>query len=193
MSWSRSTSSSSSPTSLNLPRVSRARMMVGQTRWCDLGPGWPAKRAVTRTSWHNRTSLSLPLHAFRGRPVVLTFFPAAFEPVSREQLTLYQEYLPQIEALDAQTLGISVDHTWCHEAFAREAGIHFPRLADYSPAGAVCRLYGVYREREETAGRALFVIDQQGIIRFSQSYPDLINPGVDDVLTTLEGLNGARS
>jgi alkyl hydroperoxide reductase subunit AhpC len=46
----------------------------------------------------------------------------AFEPVSREQLTLYQEFLPQFEGFNAQLVGISVDHVWCHEAFAREEG-----------------------------------------------------------------------
>jgi len=50
------------------------------------------------------------------------------------------------------------------------------------------RLYGVYREDEEQSARSLFVIDPAGIIRFSQVYPDDLNPGVHDILTTLETL-----
>ena len=57
------------------------------------------------------------------------------------------------------------------------------------PKGMVSQLYGVYREKEEVTGRALFVIDRGGIIRFSQSYPDLLNPGVDDLLTALEEMS----
>ena len=107
---------------------------------------------------------------------------------SREQLTLYQDDLPQFEALHGQILGISADHMWCHAAFCREAGITFPLLADTPPNGRVSQLYGVYRIPEDVTGRALFVIDSSGIIRFGEVYPNLLNPGVDDVLTTLESL-----
>jgi peroxiredoxin (alkyl hydroperoxide reductase subunit C) len=138
---------------------------------------------LRRTSWQ-----MLSLHRLAGQPIILAFFPTAFEPVSREQLLLYQEYLPQFEALHGQLLGISADHAWCHEAFCREAGLTFPLLADTPPSGRVSQLYGVYRPPEGATGRALFVIDSSGIIRFAEVYPDLLNPGVDDVLTVLESL-----
>jgi peroxiredoxin (alkyl hydroperoxide reductase subunit C) len=138
---------------------------------------------LRRTPWQ-----TLSLHRLAGQPIILAFFPTAFEPVSREQLMLYQEYLPQIEELHGQLLGISADHAWCHEAFCREAGITFPLLADTPPSGRVSQLYGVYRKPDDTTGRALFVIDSSGIIRFGAVYPDLLNPGVDDVLTVLESL-----
>jgi peroxiredoxin len=109
--------------------------------------------------------------------------------VSREQLVLYQEYLPQVEELHGQVLGISADHAWCHEAFCREAGITFPLLADTPPRGRVSRLYGVYRESEHATGRALFVIDSSGIICFGRVYPDLLNPGVGELLGVLESLH----
>ena len=134
-------------------------------------------------------SQTLSLHRLAGQPIILVFFPTAFEPVSREQLTLYQEYLPQLETLHVQILGISADHAWCHEAFSREAGITFPLLADTPPRGRVSQLYGVYRESEHATGRALFVIDSSGIICFGNVYPELLNPGVGDVLTVLESLH----
>jgi peroxiredoxin len=131
---------------------------------------------------------TLSLHRLAGQPIILAFFPSAFEPVSREQLLLYQEYLSQVEELQGQLLGIAADHAWCHEAFCREAGITFPLLADTPPRGRVSRLYGVYRQPDDATGRALFVIDSSGIIRFGDVYPDLLNPGVDDILTVLESL-----
>jgi peroxiredoxin len=133
--------------------------------------------------------LTLSLHRLAGQPIILVFFPTASEPVSREQLMLYQEYLPQFEELHGQMLGISADYAWCHEAFGREAGITFPLLADTPPRGRVSRLYGVYRESEDATGRALFVIDSSGIICFSKVYPELVNPGVDGLLTVLESLH----
>src|SRR5258708_24767704 len=90
--------------------------------------------------------------------------------------------------LGARLLGISVDHVYCHAAFARDAQLRFPLLADFQPRGGVARQYGVYRDGQGVSARALFVLDRQGRIRFSHAYPDFLNPGVDDVLTTLEAL-----
>ena len=143
---------------------------------------------LRRTPWS-----TLSLQRLAGQPIVLVFFPTAFEPVSREQLVLYQEYLPQVEALHGQLLGVSADHAWCHEAFSREAGITFPLLADTPPRGHVSRRYGVYRESEHATGRALFVIDPAGIIRFGRVYPELLNPGVGELLTVLESLHARNA
>ncbi len=132
----------------------------------------------------------LALHYLYGRPVVLVFYPLDWEPVSREQLALYQDYEDDFRCLGARLLGISIDHCLSHAAFAHDARIHFPLLADFQPRGAVARMYGVYREEQGVAARALFVLDCQAIIRFSQAYPDLLNPGVDDLLTMLEALAG---
>src|SRR5258708_15141154 len=90
--------------------------------------------------------------------------------------------------LGARLLGISVDSVYCHAAFAREAQLRFPLLADFQPRGRVARLYGAYRDGQGVSARALFVLDRQGRIRFSHTYPDFLNPGVDEVLTTLEAL-----
>ena len=143
---------------------------------------------LRRTPWS-----TLSLQRLAGQPIILVFFPTAFEPVSREQLVLYQEYLPQVEALHGQLLGISADHAWCHEAFSREAGISFPLLADTPPRGRVSTLYGVYRESEHVTGRALFVIDSAGIIRFGRVYPELLNPGVGELVTVLESLDARNA
>ncbi|MBV9278726.1 MAG: redoxin domain-containing protein [Chloroflexi bacterium] len=151
----------------------------------DLVP-LPAGTVAPAFTLHQTRWMILSLRRLAGRPTILVFYPTPFEPVSCEQLTLFQEFLPQVEVLGGQLVGISADHTWCHEAFAREAGVSFPLLSDMHPRGAVSRLYGVYREDKEVTGRALFVIDGGGFIRFSQAYPDLLNPGVNDVLTVLE-------
>jgi len=133
-------------------------------------------------------NLTLSLHSLVRHPVVLAFYHGPWEPVSAEQLALYQEYLPQLEQLDARLLGISAVAVWCHEAFALKTGVSFPLLSDMPPRGAVSRSYGVYREPEELTARALFVLDRSGIIRFGEAYPDPLNPGINDALTILEGI-----
>ena len=134
------------------------------------------------------TSIRIALHSLPGNPVVLVFYPMDWEPVSREQLVLYQKFADEIARLDARLLGISADSVYCHAAFAREAQLRFPLLADFQPRGQVARVYGVYREGQGVSARALFVLDRRHVIRLSKVYPDALNPGVDEVLTSLETL-----
>jgi peroxiredoxin len=131
---------------------------------------------------------SVSLGDFRGRRVILAFYPADWEPVSREQLALYGEYTPAFRDLRADVLGVSTDGLWSHVAFAREIGIRFPLLSDSRPKGAVARAFGVYLEHAGSYSRALFVIDERGTIRWSRVYPGLVNPGVDGILRALESL-----
>jgi peroxiredoxin len=131
------------------------------------------------------------LHGLRGTPIVVVFYPLDWEPVSREQLRLYQDYSDDFARFGAQMLGISTDHVYSHDAFARDAQLRFPLLADFQPRGQVARHYGVFREAHGVSARALFVLDSQRVIRFSKAYPDLLNPGVDELLTTLETLASA--
>jgi peroxiredoxin len=131
---------------------------------------------------------SLSLSDLRGRPVILAFYPADWSPVCGDQMGLYNQILPEFHKHGAALLGISVDGTWCHAAFARDRGLHFPLLADFEPKGAVARAYGVYRAEDGECDRALFVIDAEGVIRWSYVSPIGINPGADGILAALEAL-----
>ncbi len=113
---------------------------------------------------------------FRGKPVVLVFYPADWSPVCSDQLGLYNELLPEFSEFNAQILGISVDGIWCHLAFSKDRKLHTPLLADFEPKGAVARSYGVYNEKNGEAQRALFVIDPEGVIYWSYVSPVGINP-----------------
>ena len=154
-----------------------------------LPPGTPAPDfTLPRSSY-----ASVSLADVRGRRVILVFYPADWEPVSQEQLTLYQDYLAEFARLGAMLLAISTDHIWCHGAFARAAGIHFPLLADSHPQGAASRAYGVYGEQAGSSSRTLFVLDELGVIRWSETYPAAVNPGVDGILTALEAMGAAEA
>ena len=134
---------------------------------------------------------TVSLADFRGRPVILAFYPADWSPVCGDQMALYNEVLPEFERYNAQLLGISVDGAWCHAAFARDRRLHFPLLADFEPKGAVARRYGVYREGDGFSERALFVVDGDGIVRWSYVSPVDVNPGADGILRALEAIAGA--
>jgi peroxiredoxin len=128
------------------------------------------------------------LAEFRGRPLILAFYPEDWSPVCSDQMALYQELLPEFRKFDAELVGISVDGVWCHLAFAKDRNLHFPLLADFEPKGGVARAYGVYRPKEGTSERALYVIDGDGIVRWSYVSPVGINPGADGILRALEDL-----
>jgi peroxiredoxin len=149
-----------------------------------LKAGQPAPDFTLPCTPDQKVSLS----ELRGKPVVLVFYPADWSPVCSDQLGLYNELLPEFCEFDAQIIGISVDGIWCHLAFSKERKLHTPLLADFEPKGAVARLYGVYDEKTGEAGRALFVIDPAGVIRWSYLSPVGINPGADGILKALASM-----
>jgi peroxiredoxin len=126
---------------------------------------------------------------FRGRPVILVFYPGDWSPVCSDQLALYQELQPEFEKFEAQLVGISVDSTWSHLAFAENRHLQFPLLADFEPKGEVSRSYQAYRPADGTSERALYVLDANGVIRWSYISPVDVNPGADGILRALEDLS----
>ena len=136
---------------------------------------------------------SVSLSEFRGQPVILAFYPADWSLVCSDQMSLYNEVLPEFRRHGAELIGISVDGAWCHAAFASTRKLHFPLLADFEPKGAVARSYGVYRDADGFTERALFVIDANGIITWSHVSPVGVNPGADGILAALEALHREES
>ena len=149
-----------------------------------LAPGAAAPDFTLRSTPDQSVSLA----EFRGRPVILAFYPADWSPVCGDQMALYNELLSEFRQFDAELIGISVDGVWCHRAFTEERHLHFPLLADFEPKGHVARQFGVYRDQDGTSERALFVIDASGVIRWSYVSPVGINPGADGILKALEQL-----
>ncbi len=153
-----------------------------------LPPGTAAPNFKLRSTPDQFVQLS----DLRGQPVVLAFYPADWSPVCGDQMTLYNEILPEFQNLGAGILGISVDGAWCHAAFARDRKLHFPLLADFEPKGEVAKNYGVYRQGEGVSERALFVIDAEGNIHWSYVSPIGVNPGAAGILSALEDLQNKK-
>ena len=130
----------------------------------------------------------LRLNDLKGKKVILAFYPADWSPVCSDQMALYNETLKLFRRHNAEVIGISVDSKWCHMAFSQDRHLHFPLLADFEPKGKVSKLYDVYNETEGECRRALFVIDEEGIIQWSYLSPDGINPGADGILDALEAM-----
>ncbi|MFI7615108.1 peroxiredoxin [Nonomuraea terrae] len=107
------------------------------------------------------------LSRFRGRKVVLVFYPLAFSGVCHGELSALRDH--PIE--DAQVLTVSVDSLFTQRAWADREGFRFPLLSDFWPHGQVARAYGVFDETKGFALRGTFIIDGEGVIRWS-----VVNP-----------------
>jgi len=132
---------------------------------------------------------NLSLSEFVGRRVILAFYPADWSPVCGDQMALYNQILPEFRQRGAELLGISVDGAWCHSAYARDRNLHFALLSDFEPKGAVSKSYGAYRDAEGTSERALFVIDEKGVVAWSYLSPVAVNPGADGILDALDKMS----
>ncbi len=149
-----------------------------------LPPGTPAPDFELPSTPDQKVMLS----DFRGQPVILVFYPEDWSPVCSDQLGLYQAVLPEFQRLGAKLIAVSVDSAWSHVAFAKDRNLHFPLLSDFEPKGAVAKTFQVYRDKEGTSERALFVVDADGVIWWSFVSPVGVNPGADGILRALEDL-----
>jgi peroxiredoxin len=122
---------------------------------------------------------------FRGRPLLLAFYPSDFSPVCTDQLSGYQDALGEFESRGVELLGISVDGAFCHKAFRRQLSLTIPLLADFHPKGEVARAYGVWSERYGVSGRALVLIDAGGAVEWAYESPPLEYPETDLILGVL--------
>jgi peroxiredoxin len=149
-----------------------------------LGPG----TAAPEFTLNSAPDKLLRLSELRGKPVVLAFYPADWSPVCGDQMALYNEMHEEFAEYDAQLLGISVDGVWCHAAFAKARNLRFPLLSDFEPKGSISRTYGAYRTKEGVSERALFLLDRDGVIRWSYLSPINVNPGADGIFKALESI-----
>ena len=100
-------------------------------------------------------------------PVVLVFFPFAFTGVCRSELAVLSSMTQEFADLNAQVVAISCDSAYSLQAFAETDAITIPLLSDFWPHGEVARKYDVFLDDKGFATRGTYVIDRQGIVRWS--------------------------
>jgi peroxiredoxin len=108
---------------------------------------------------------------FKGRKVLLVFYPMDFSPVCSDQLSIYQEVKPELAEKGVEIVGISVDSPYAHKAFQEKLGIDTTLLADFEPKGAVSRAYGSYLDGLGFANRTLVLVDEDGTVAWAYESP----------------------
>ena len=132
------------------------------------------------------------LHDFRGQKnVLLLFFPLAWTGVCTKEMCGIRDSYSKYEGLNAQVLGISVDSPFALKAWAKEERLEFPLLSDFNrqAARAYDAIYDQLLGFEGVAKRAAFVVDKEGVVRYSEvleSAGDLPNfEAIEEALSAL--------
>jgi peroxiredoxin len=110
------------------------------------------------------------LSDYRGKNVVILFYPLDWSPVCTDEHACFMSSIGDFDKLNAQVLGLSVDSTWSHKAFAEKMNVSYPLLADFHPRGAVADKFGVYHPDKGITGRAIAVIDKNGKVAWWKDY-----------------------
>ena len=125
---------------------------------------------------------------FRGRWLVLAFYPGDFTPVCTRQFCAYRDAADRLDELDAEVIGVSPQTLDSHERFHAKHGLTVPLLAD--PERAMIRAYGVLGPRG-IVRRSIFIVDPEGIVRYRQVA--LLGLRYQDVEDLKQSLRRARA
>jgi mycoredoxin-dependent peroxiredoxin len=137
----------------------------------------------------NQHGESVTLSQYRGdKNVVLVFYPWAFTGVCTGELCSIRDRMGDFDNDDTVTLAVSCDAKFSLRVFADQEGYKFQLLADHWPHGAAAKAYGVFVEEKGAAKRGTFIIDKEGIVRWSvvNEIPDARDP--DEYERVLAGL-----
>jgi peroxiredoxin len=152
--------------------------------------GLPAGIEAPNFTLPDANNVPISLSDYRGKNVVLVFYPLDWSPACSDQLSLYQSELAEFEKYNAQVIAISVDSLYSHGAWAVVRGITYPLLADFHPKGEISRLYDVMRQTEGFSERALYIIDRRGTIHYSHVSPLVHHiPDIYELFNQLEELS----
>ncbi|GAB4100268.1 peroxiredoxin [Sinomonas halotolerans] len=111
------------------------------------------------------------LSDYRGRPVVVIFYPFAFSRICTGELCEVRDRWDVFADVDAEVLAVSVDSKFALRAYAEAEGYGFQLLSDFWPHGGAARSYGVFDEESGMALRGTFILDDQGVVRYSVLNP----------------------
>jgi peroxiredoxin len=106
---------------------------------------------------------------FRGhKAVLIVFYPWAFTGICTGELGQIRANIDRFANDSVQVLTVSIDSPYVHKIFSQRDQLNFPLLADFWPHGALAETYGVFNDIAGVANRGTFLVDTDGIIRFSE-------------------------
>jgi len=135
-------------------------------------------------AYHDGEIKKINLRDFRGKWVVLIFYPADFTFVCPTELEEMAEMYDEFRKVNADILSISTDTAYVHKAWhdtsRAVSKVRFPMVAD--PTGRISRAYGTYIEDEGVSWRATFIIDPDGVVRMADIHDNSIGRSAKEIL-----------
>lgn len=123
---------------------------------------------------------------FRGRTVVLSWYPFAFSPVCTEELTGFAKAQQDFAHLNATVVAVSCDHWYTAEAYKRSLNASWPFVSDWERTEA--KKLGIFNETKRRPDRHIYILDKKGVLRWHRDYSAGGCPVLDDFLPTLKEL-----
>jgi glutaredoxin-dependent peroxiredoxin len=151
--------------------------------------GQPAPDFTLRDNEKNKITLG----DYRGKNVLLLFFPLAFTSTCTKELCFMRDNLATYNNLEAQVFGISVDSLYALDKFKKEQSLNFPLLSDFNKV--VSHAYDTIYEHfsndmDGVSKRSAFIIDKQGIVRYAEVLENAGDvPNFNAIEECLKGLN----
>jgi len=119
----------------------------------------------------------------KGEKILLSFHPLAWTPVCRDQMLSIENNLKRFEELNTYPIGISVDSTFCKNAWAKDIGIEkLQMISDFWPHGGYAKKLGLFREKEGFTERANVIVDEEGVVSFVKVYDVPQLPPVEEII-----------
>lgn len=154
----------------------------------EAAPGFEAEAFI------NNDIKNVKLAGYKGKWVVLVFYPADFTFVCPTELGELADKYPEFQKLNTEVLSVSTDTVFVHKAWWDNSKtinkIKFPMLAD--PTGRVCRAYGTYLQDEGLSLRGTFIIDPDGILKAFELHDNSIGRSSAELLRKIKAAQFVR-
>jgi peroxiredoxin len=142
----------------------------------------------------NQDKKPVKLSDFAGQKnVVLVWYPLDWSPTCTNEHACMVNEMRLFETLDAEVLGVSVDSTWSHKAYADKMGIKYSLLSDFHPRGAMSEKYGVYLADKGITGRAIAIVNKAGKVAWFKNYDIPVVPDLKEVAAALQQVKTATA
>jgi peroxiredoxin len=142
----------------------------------------------------NQDKKEVKLSDFAGKKnVVLVWYPLDWSPTCTNEHACMVNEMRLFETLDAEVLGVSVDSTWSHKAYAEKMGIKYSLLADFHPRGAMSEKFGVYLADKGITGRAIAIVNKAGKVAWFKNYDIPVVPDLKEVAAALQQVKTAAA
>ena len=137
----------------------------------------------------NQEFKKISLSDYRGRWLVLFFYPGDFTFICPTEIKGFNKALAEFAKVNADLLAVSVDSKYSHMAWIKSGAVDnlaYPLLSDFSKQTA--RAYGVLDEAASYARRGLFIIDPKGVVQYQVVHSEKVGRSVDETLRVLKAL-----